>query len=71
LGIPRIVGGGHLNRGQERHLSVWATPWRARARRGRLGLPECWAYTSGTHARKDENRLLLEFPCSPIRTHYV
>jgi hypothetical protein len=33
-------------------------------RRGR----NCRAYTPGTHARKDEDRLLLEFPCNPTRT---
>jgi hypothetical protein len=31
----------------------------------------CRAYTPGTHARKDEDGLLLEFPCNPIRTHSV
>jgi hypothetical protein len=29
----------------------------------------CRAYTQGTHARKDEDRLLLEFPCNPTGTH--
>jgi hypothetical protein len=28
----------------------------------------CRAYTPGTHIRKDEDGLLLEFPCNPIRT---
>jgi hypothetical protein len=28
----------------------------------------CRAYSSGTHARKDEDGLLLEFPCNPTRT---
>jgi hypothetical protein len=28
----------------------------------------CRAYTPGTHARKDEDGLLLEFPCNPTRT---
>jgi hypothetical protein len=31
----------------------------------------CRAYTPGTHARKDEDGLLLEFPCNPIRTRSV
>jgi hypothetical protein len=31
----------------------------------------CWAYSPGTHARKDEDRLLLEFPCNPTRTRSV
>jgi hypothetical protein len=26
------------------------------------------AYSPGTHARKDEDGLLLEFPCNPTRT---
>jgi hypothetical protein len=25
----------------------------------------------GTHSRKDEDRLLLEFPCNPTRTRFV
>jgi hypothetical protein len=29
------------------------------------------AYTPGTHARKDEDVLLLELPGSPTRTHTV
>jgi hypothetical protein len=28
----------------------------------------CRAYSPGTHTRKDEDGLLLEFPCNPIRT---
>jgi hypothetical protein len=28
----------------------------------------CRAYSPGTHARKDEDWLLLEFPCNPTRT---
>jgi hypothetical protein len=32
---------------------------------------ECRAYSPGTHTRKDEDRLLLEFPCNPTRTHTV
>jgi hypothetical protein len=28
----------------------------------------CRAYTPSTHARQDEDGLLLEFPCNPIRT---
>jgi hypothetical protein len=31
----------------------------------------CRSYFSGTHARKDEDGLLLEFPCNPTRTHSV
>jgi hypothetical protein len=31
----------------------------------------CRAYTPGTHARKEEEGLLLEFPCNPTRTHSV
>jgi hypothetical protein len=31
----------------------------------------CRAYTPGTHARKEEDVLLLEFPCNPTRTHAV
>jgi hypothetical protein len=31
----------------------------------------CLAYTLGTHARKDEDDLLLEFPCNPTSTHSV
>jgi hypothetical protein len=31
----------------------------------------CRAYTLGTHARKDDDGHLLEFPCNPIRTHSV
>jgi hypothetical protein len=34
--------------------------------RARVG--KCRAYSPGTHARKEEDRLLLEFPCNPIRT---
>jgi hypothetical protein len=32
---------------------------------------ECRAYSPGTHARKEEDGLLLEFPCNPIRTRSV
>jgi hypothetical protein len=32
---------------------------------------DCRAYSSGTHARKDEDGLLLEFPCNPTRTRAV
>jgi hypothetical protein len=31
-------------------------------------LGACRAYSPGTHARKDEDGLLLEFPCNPTRT---
>jgi hypothetical protein len=31
----------------------------------------CRAYTLGIHAWKDEDGLLLEFPCNPIRTRSV
>jgi hypothetical protein len=31
----------------------------------------CRAYSPGTHARKDEDGLLVEFPCNPIRTRSV
>jgi hypothetical protein len=31
----------------------------------------CRAYTPGTHTRKNEDGLLLEFPCNPTRTHSV
>jgi hypothetical protein len=31
----------------------------------------CRAYSPGTHARKDEDELLLEFPCNPTRTYTV
>jgi hypothetical protein len=29
------------------------------------------AYTPGTHAKKEEDGLLLEFPCNPTRTRSV
>jgi hypothetical protein len=32
---------------------------------------ECRAYTPGTHARKEEDELLLEFPCNSTRTRSV
>jgi hypothetical protein len=31
----------------------------------------CRVYSPGTHARKEEDRLLLEFPCNPTRTRTV
>jgi hypothetical protein len=31
----------------------------------------CRAYTPGTHARKEEDGLLLEFPYNSTRTHSV
>jgi hypothetical protein len=31
----------------------------------------CQAYSPGTHARKEEDGLLLEFPCNPTRTRSV
>jgi hypothetical protein len=31
----------------------------------------CRTYTPGTHARKEEDRLLLEFPCNSTRTRSV
>jgi hypothetical protein len=31
----------------------------------------CRAYSPGTHERKDEDGLLLEFPCNPIWTRSV
>jgi hypothetical protein len=34
-------------------------------------LGACRAYSPGTHARKDENGLLLEFPCNHTRTRFV
>jgi hypothetical protein len=34
-------------------------------------LGACRAYSLGTHARKDEDGLLLEFPCNPTRTRSV
>jgi hypothetical protein len=34
-------------------------------------MTNCRAYTPGTHARKDEDELLLEFPCNPTRTRSV
>jgi hypothetical protein len=36
-----------------------------------LYVDDCRAYTPGTHARKDEDGLLLEFPYNPTRTHSV
>jgi hypothetical protein len=41
-----------------------------RAPRKGMGAP-CRAYTPDTHARKDEDGLLLEFLCNPIRTHSI
>jgi hypothetical protein len=35
--------------------------------RGYIG-GDCRAYSLGTHTRKDEDGLLLEFPCNPTRT---
>jgi hypothetical protein len=32
---------------------------------------ECRAYIPSTHARKEEDRVLLDFPCNPIRTRDV
>jgi hypothetical protein len=32
-------------------------------------LGTCRAYSTGTHARKEEDGLLLEFTCNPTRTH--
>jgi hypothetical protein len=34
----------------------------------RYSRKDCWAYIPGTHARKEEDGLLLEFPCNPTRT---
>jgi hypothetical protein len=34
-------------------------------------LGQCWAYTPGTHTRKDDDGLILEFPCNPTRTRSV
>jgi hypothetical protein len=31
----------------------------------------CRTYSPGTHARKDEDGLLLEFSCNPTRTRSV
>jgi hypothetical protein len=31
----------------------------------------CRAYSPSTHTRKDEDGLLLEFPCNPTRTRSV
>jgi hypothetical protein len=31
----------------------------------------CRAYSPGTNARKEEDGLLLEFPCNPTRTRSV
>jgi hypothetical protein len=31
----------------------------------------CRAYSPGTHTRKGEDGLLLEFPCNPTRTRSV
>jgi hypothetical protein len=36
-----------------------------------LALTQCRANTPGTHARKDEDGLLLEFPCNHTRTRSV
>jgi hypothetical protein len=36
-----------------------------------FSLDLCRAYSPGTHARKDEDGLLLEFPCTPTRTRSV
>jgi hypothetical protein len=35
------------------------------------GVSECRAYSPGTHARKDEDGILLESPCNPTRTRSV
>jgi hypothetical protein len=37
----------------------------------RADLRTCWAYSPGTHARKEEDGLLIEFPCNPTRTRAV
>jgi hypothetical protein len=31
----------------------------------------CRAYSPCSHARKEADRLPVEFPCNPIRTHFV
>jgi hypothetical protein len=36
-----------------------------------LQTQQCRAYSPGTHARKDEDGLLVEFPCNLIRTRSV
>jgi hypothetical protein len=33
-----------------------------------MGEEDCRAYTPDTHARKEEHRLLLEFPCNSTET---
>jgi hypothetical protein len=61
--VCRAAEGGHLNRrlgtlGEavcERPIMTWA----------------CRAYSPCTHARKEEDGLLLEFPCNPTRTRSV
>jgi hypothetical protein len=45
------------------------SPWTLSQRAGLW--PGCRAYTPGTHARKEEDGLLLEFLCDPIKTRSV
>jgi hypothetical protein len=47
-------------------VEIWAAVGRKKKRDG-----VCRAYTPGTHARKEEDKLLLEFPCNPTRTRFV
>jgi hypothetical protein len=58
-------------------MSGMAAYWRHDAGRrvsrppGSVQLRRCRAYTPGTHARKEEDELLLEFPYNPTRTRSV
>jgi hypothetical protein len=51
----------------------WGSPleWRSRPPYMAGGLGLCRAYSRGTHARKKEDGLLLEFFCNPTRTRSV
>jgi hypothetical protein len=45
--------------------------WTSCQNKGYMCITLCRAYTPGTHARKEEDGLLLEFPCNSTRTHSV
>jgi hypothetical protein len=51
-------------------MTAWTAPTPTHCR-GTVRGGDCRVYTSGTHARKDEYRLLLDFSCNPIRTRSV
>jgi hypothetical protein len=70
-GVEEVQQGCSSRGGGTRLIQFESPRWRPKAIQVRVPFKVCRAYSPGTHARKEEDRLLLKFPCNPTRTRSV